>query len=178
MTGDSTIQSIYRMRNVTKEPKAIRGVHPLLQPQMANPCGSNNGGCHHMCIVSQSADADGLGYRCACNVGFRLAADRKWCTPVDDFLMYSQQKLIKGRVLLPVSEGFDDAMSPIVSRTARFVGLDFDSYDDSIYYSDVILDVIYRIHRNGTGRENILASQNEGVEGIQIDSLTRRISVV
>ena len=163
------------MRNVTREPKAIRGVHRLLQPQLANPCGTNNGGCQHLCIVSQRSDGQGLGFRCACNVGYRLADDRMWCSPVEDFLMYSQQKFIKGRVILPVSEGFDDAISPIVSRTARFVGLDFDSYDDHIYYSDVILDVIYRIRRNGTGRENVLASQNEGVEGLALDWASKNL---
>ena len=30
-------------------------------------------------------------------------------------------------------------------RSARFVGLDFDSHEDKIYYSDVILDVIYKV---------------------------------
>jgi hypothetical protein len=30
-------------------------------------------------------------------------------------------------------------------RSARFVGLDFDSHEDVIYYSDVILDVIYKV---------------------------------
>ena len=32
-----------------------------------------------------------------------------------------------------------------VFRSARFVGLDFDSHEDKIYYSDVILDVIYKV---------------------------------
>ena len=59
--------------------------------------------------------------------------------------MYSQQKFIKGKVLDPVSSTFNDAIPPIVSRSARFVGLDFDAYQDYIYYSDVILDVIYKV---------------------------------
>ena len=33
----------------------------------------------------------------------------------------------------------------VVFRSARFVGLDFDSHEDKIYYSDVILDVIYKV---------------------------------
>ena len=173
--GESTIQTLYRMRNVTREPKAIRAVHPILQPAVANPCGENNGACQHMCIVSQREAGNGLGFRCACNIGFKLHPNRMDCSPVEDFLMYSQQKFIKGRVILPVSEGFDDAIVPIVSRTARFVGLDFDSYDDYIYYSDVILDVIYRIRRNGTGRENVLASQNEGVEGLALDWASKNL---
>ena len=65
--------------------------------------------------------------------------------------MSSQQRFIKGRILDPVIEGFGDAMLPVVSRRARFVGLDFDAKDEFIYYSDVLQDVIYRIHKNGTG---------------------------
>ena len=70
---------------------------------------------------------------------------------VEEFLMSSQQRFIKGRVLDPVSEGFSDAISPVVSRRARFVGLDFDAKEQFIYYSDVLQDVIFRIHTNGTG---------------------------
>ena len=89
--------------------------------------------------------------------------------------MYSQQKFIKGKVLNPVSSTFNDAIPPIVSRSARFVGLDFDSTQESIYYSDVILDVIYKVHKDGTGRENILASQNEGVEGLAVDWASKNL---
>lgn len=71
---------------------------------------------------------------------------------VNEFLMYSQQKFIKGQVLDPVSENFNDAINPIVSKAARFVGLDFDYRNDYIYYSDVSLDVIYRMKRKGTGK--------------------------
>lgn len=60
-------------------------------------------------------------------------------------------------------------MQPVVSRSARFVGLDFDSHEGYIYYSDVILDIIYKVKRDGTMKENVLASQNEGVEGLAID---------
>lgn len=71
--------------------------------------------------------------------------------------------------VLVTNQTFSDAIVPIESRSARFVGLDFDTRNQYIYYSDVILDVIYRIRPNGTGKENILASQNEGVEGLALD---------
>lgn len=71
---------------------------------------------------------------------------------------------------LPLAgQTFSDAIVPIESRSARFVGLDFDTRNQYVYYSDVILDVIYRIRLNGTEREHILASQNEGVEGLALD---------
>lgn len=68
--------------------------------------------------------------------------------------MYSQQRFIKGKVLNRVSQGFSDAILPVSSRRARFVGLDFDARDNYIYYSDVLQDVIYRIHKNGTGKRS------------------------
>lgn len=86
-----------------------------------------------------------LGYKCACDLGYKLKPNQKGCARVEEFLMYSQQKFIKGKVLDPVSSTFNDAIPPIVSRSARFVGLDFDAYQEYIYYSDVILDVIYKV---------------------------------
>lgn len=61
-------------------------------------------------------------------------------------------------------DSFTDALVPVVSRSARFVGLDFDAHDGLIYFSDVLQDVIYRISANGSNREIVLAAQNEGVE--------------
>lgn len=164
----TSIHSIYRMRDI-RDPKAIKAYHSLIQPYSTslNPCGSNNGGCQHMCVITNSAPT--LGFRCACNIGWKLTTDGLTCDLVSDFLMYSQQRFIKGKVLNPVIEGFSDAMLPVVSRRARFVGLDFDAKDQHIYYSDVLQDVIYRVHRNGTEKEIVLASQNEGVEGLAVD---------
>ncbi|XP_049818680.1 low-density lipoprotein receptor-related protein 2 [Aethina tumida] len=162
----TSIQSIYRMRDI-RDPRAIKAIHQLQQPYANNPCGHNNGNCQHMCILTNTNP--GVGYRCACNIGFRLARDERNCDLVSEFLMYSQQRFIRGKVLNPVIEGFSEAMLPVVSRRARFVGLDFDAKDQHIYYSDVLQDVIHRVHRNGTSKEIVLASQNEGVEGLAVD---------
>lgn len=170
--SSSSIQSIYKMRDI-REPRGIKAVHRLNQIKASNPCGNNNGGCQHLCINTKTTS--GLGYRCACNIGWRLTEDERNCNLVNDFLMYSQQRFIKGKVLDPVIEGFSDAMMPVVSRRARFVGLDFDARDQQIYYSDVLQDVIYRVHRNGTAKEIVLASQNEGVEGLAVDWVSKNL---
>ncbi|XP_017778488.1 PREDICTED: low-density lipoprotein receptor-related protein 2 isoform X2 [Nicrophorus vespilloides] len=170
--GSPSIQMIYKMRDI-RDPKAIKAVHSLAQLKTSNPCGNTNGGCQHMCIITKTSS--GLGYRCACNIGWRLASDERNCNLVTEFLMYSQQRFIKGKVLDPVIEGFSDAMMPVVSKRARFVGLDFDARDQQIYYSDVLQDVIYRVQRNGTQREIVLASQNEGVEGLAVDWVSKNL---
>lgn len=171
--GSSSIQAIYKTKDIS-EPKAITVIHSLKQTSVNNPCGVNNGGCSQMCIVTAIQNG-GLGYRCACNIGYRLETDLRNCDLVKEFLMYSQQRFIKGKVLDPVIEGFSEAILPVVSRRARFVGLDFDARDEHIYYSDVLQDVIYRVHRNGTTREIVLASQNEGVEGLAVDWASKNL---
>ncbi|CAH2090686.1 unnamed protein product [Euphydryas editha] len=171
--GSSSIQVIYKTKDI-REPKALTVIHSLKQTSVNNPCGNNNGGCSQMCIVTALPNG-GLGYQCACNIGYRLETDLKNCDIVKEFLMYSQQRFIKGKVLDPVIESFSEAMLPIVSSRGRFVGLDFDARDEHIYYSDVLQDVIYRIHRNGTKKEIVLASQNEGVEGLAVDWASKNL---
>ncbi|XP_022241765.1 low-density lipoprotein receptor-related protein 2-like [Limulus polyphemus] len=160
---------IYRDPTILKSPKAIKSYHPLRQPEVTSPCGSDNGGCEHMCIVTRSAEEYGLGYRCVCNIGYELSRDGRSCSRVEEFLLYSHQKFVRGTFLNSVGESFTDAMVPVVGKSARFVGLDFDARQNYIYYSDVILDVIYRIKTDGTEPKSVLASQNEGVEGLALD---------
>lgn len=167
----TNIEVIYRERRLIKEPRGIRTIHSLRQPIVPNPCTPGNGGCEHMCVLTRNGDKTSfaLGYRCACDIGYQLRADLRTCEKVENFLMYSQQKFVRGIVLEPKQAGFSDAIVPVVSRTARFVGLDFNARSNYIFYSDVILDVIYKIKVDGTGKENVLASQNEGVEGLAHD---------
>ncbi|XP_063382257.1 low-density lipoprotein receptor-related protein 2 isoform X1 [Cydia fagiglandana] len=171
--GSTSIQAIYKMKDI-RDPKAVSVIHSLKQTSVNNPCGHDNGGCAHLCIVTALQNG-GLGYRCACNIGYKLETDLRSCDIVSEFLMYSQQRFIKGKVLNPVIEGFSEAILPVVSRRARFVGLDFDARDNHIYYSDVLQDVIYRVHRNGSTREIVLASQNEGVEGLAVDWASKNL---
>ena len=40
-----------------------------------NPCGDNNGGCSHLCLIAPGGDS----YTCACPDFFYMSADRKTC---------------------------------------------------------------------------------------------------
>ena len=94
-SSDANVEAIYRERRLIKEPRAIKSYHSLRQPIVPNPCGSNNGGCHHMCVITRNGDGEAyaLAYRCACNIGFQLASNQKSCVRIEEFLMYSQQNL-------------------------------------------------------------------------------------
>ena len=95
--GSASIKTIYHMPTNGKGLKGIVAVHDLLQPKVnVNPCAKNNR-CHQLCLVTNEAE-DRLGFKCACKIGYKLHSDRQSCVRIDEFLMYSQQKFIKGKV--------------------------------------------------------------------------------
>lgn len=50
--------------------------HYGLQPYKSNPCGTNNGGCSHLCLLNSAG-----GFTCACPSSFSLQSDQKTCLP-------------------------------------------------------------------------------------------------
>ncbi|KAI6192728.1 EGF-like domain-containing protein [Aphelenchoides besseyi] len=57
-------------------PNDLRIVHPLRQPRYPNPCGDNNGGCSHLCLIA----AGGKTFTCACPDQFILI-NNQTCEP-------------------------------------------------------------------------------------------------
>ncbi|VDK47362.1 unnamed protein product [Anisakis simplex] len=65
------------LKTTTQLPNDIRVIHPLRQPRYTNPCGTNNGGCSQLCLLTEG----GINYRCECADQFILLADNKTCQP-------------------------------------------------------------------------------------------------
>lgn len=51
----------------------------LIFVSVVNPCFFSNGGCQHMCLLTRSADAYSLGYRCVCRIGYEITHNEKMC---------------------------------------------------------------------------------------------------
>ncbi|KAJ8974813.1 hypothetical protein NQ317_010540 [Molorchus minor] len=57
------------------QPFDIKIMHPSRQPRdVPNPCGDNNGGCSHLCLIHMNQT-----YRCDCPHVMKLSADNKTC---------------------------------------------------------------------------------------------------
>lgn len=177
------VQDVYRSANASDVSNALKAVHPLLQPKEDNPCGDNNGGCAHLCLLTAKQGENQLRFRCACSMGYRLDSDQKSCVPVEDYLLYLQPHFIKGKILSSTPEGFVDAIHPIPTQSGTFNGLDVDVHDELIYTSTTThnaseLVAISRVHPNGTGYENILAmcpDSGKGIEGIAVDWVSKNL---
>lgn len=75
---------------------------------------------------------------------------------ITEFLLYSQQTSIRGRIFNNVTSGFNDAIPPIRSKGSKFIALDFDAHENYIYYSDILQGVVYKINKNGTGENKYI----------------------
>ncbi|KAM4859286.1 low-density lipoprotein receptor-related protein 2 [Thomomys bottae] len=81
--------------NTTHRPFDIHVYHPYRQPIVNNPCGTNNGGCSHLCLIK----AGGQGFTCECPDDFQTIhlSDRTLCLPMcssTQFLCANNEKCI------------------------------------------------------------------------------------
>uniref|UniRef100_A0A8C6QUZ8 Low-density lipoprotein receptor-related protein 2 n=1 Tax=Nannospalax galili TaxID=1026970 RepID=A0A8C6QUZ8_NANGA len=81
--------------NTTHRPFDIHVYHPYRQPIVNNPCGTNNGGCSHLCLIK----AGGRGFTCECPDDFQTIRmrDRTLCMPMcssTQFLCGNNEKCI------------------------------------------------------------------------------------
>ncbi|XP_059560178.1 low-density lipoprotein receptor-related protein 2 [Myotis daubentonii] len=81
--------------NTTHRPYDIHVYHPYRQPIVNNPCGTNNGGCSHLCLIQ----AGGSGFTCECPDDFKTIqlVDSTHCLPMcssTQFLCANNEKCI------------------------------------------------------------------------------------
>ncbi|XP_032148954.1 low-density lipoprotein receptor-related protein 2 isoform X4 [Sapajus apella] len=81
--------------NTTHRPFDIHVYHPYRQPIVSNPCGTNNGGCSHLCLIKPG----GKGFTCECPDDFRTLqlSGSTYCLPMcssTQFLCANNEKCI------------------------------------------------------------------------------------
>ncbi|XP_066544684.1 low-density lipoprotein receptor-related protein 2a isoform X1 [Amia ocellicauda] len=157
----------------SQTPYGVTVYHALRQPYVRNPCGTNKGGCEHICVLSHRSDNDGLGYRCKCRMGYDLHTDGKHCVAVRQFLLFSCQLAVRGIPFNLSSQ--EDIILPVTGSPSYFVGVDFSAADETIFFSDTAKDIIYKQKVDGTGREVLAANRVDGVEDLAFDWISKNL---
>ncbi|XP_027007977.2 low-density lipoprotein receptor-related protein 4 isoform X2 [Tachysurus fulvidraco] len=155
------------IRNKLHFPMDIHTLHPQRQPAGGrNRCGSNNGGCSHLCLPSSKA------YTCACPTGFRRVDQYSCALSLDKFLLFARRTDIR-RISFDTDDKSDDVVPLADVRNA--VALDWHAEDEKIYWTDVTTDSINRALWNGSEQEVVVDTSLESPAGLAIDWLTHKL---
>ncbi|XP_043938468.1 low-density lipoprotein receptor-related protein 4 isoform X2 [Protopterus annectens] len=154
------------IRNKLHFPMDIHTLHPQRQPAGRNRCGKNNGGCSHLCLPSFK------NYTCSCPTGFKKIDDYTCSESLDKFLLFARRTDIR-RISFDTDDRSDDVIPLADVRSA--VALDWDSKEESIYWTDVTTDSINRARWDGSRQEIVVDSSLESPAGLAIDWVTHKL---
>lgn len=146
----------------------IRVFHRKRQTR-ENPCAVRNGGCSYMCLLSPKKPF----YSCACPIGVKLSEDGRTCKDQPTkYILFAH-----GTDIRQVSLDIDymvDVVLPL-PRIGTVYTLDYDIHTRDIYWADIEEDTIMRSSSNGRNAVPILTESMEGVCGIAVCSVSRKI---
>lgn len=132
-----------------------------------NKCGSNNGGCSHLCLPKPE------GFTCACPTGLLLKEDGKTCHDLPSkYLLFASRSSIR-RISLDTDD-HTDVYLPLPNLQGA-IALDYDYAGQKLYYTDVILDVIRRADLNGSNMETIIEMGLVTADGLAVDWIAQNL---
>ncbi|XP_041472474.1 low-density lipoprotein receptor-related protein 4-like [Lytechinus variegatus] len=138
-----------------------------MQDKGENVCGSDNGGCSHLCLPNPQ------GYSCACPTGIIINQDNRTCPDVPStFLLFANSRSIR-RISMDTPDHTDVSLP--FENLGNAVALDFDSIDRKIYFTDVLSDIIGRADYDGRNMEVIVSEGLETTDGIAVDWIGRNM---
>ncbi|XP_039253082.2 low-density lipoprotein receptor-related protein 6-like isoform X1 [Styela clava] len=145
----------------------IHSYGPHRQKQGRNPCGKNNGGCSHLCLISPKHPY----YTCACPTGVKLQSDGKTCNdgPESILLLARRPDL---RVISLDTPDYTDIVVPL-QNIKYAIAVDYDPVDGFVYWSNILKKAIYRARLNGSDEEKIISDEIEQCDGIAVDWVAR-----
>ncbi|MBN3278517.1 LRP6 protein, partial [Polyodon spathula] len=139
------------------------------QPDSLSPCGSNNGGCSHLCLMSPTKPF----YQCACPTGVRLLEDGKTCKDGATELLLLARRTDLRRISLDTPDFTDIVLKLDDIRHA--IAIDYDPVDGHIYWTDDEVRAIRRSYLDGSESQFVVTSQVNHPDGIAVDWIARNL---
>ncbi|XP_047139272.1 low-density lipoprotein receptor-related protein 1 isoform X1 [Hydra vulgaris] len=138
-----------------------------------NPCISAKNKsrfCQHLCVIKSQYE-----FACLCKYRYRLKDDGYSCEFVDTFLIFARSWEVRG-ISLDSTYSYDVTI-PILGLNSA-VGVDFDTLEEYIYFSDVKLDKIGRVYignDSGGDIEWVVSEHLENTDGVAVDWVGRNL---
>ncbi|XP_077995136.1 low-density lipoprotein receptor-related protein 6-like [Glandiceps talaboti] len=150
-------------------PMDIHVYSPLRQPSGPSPCGQDNGGCSHLCLMSPNKPR----FTCACPTGVRLLADMKTCAEGAEEILLLARRIDLRRISLDTPDYTDVVLQLDDIRHA--IAIDYDPVEGYIYWTDDDVRAIRRASMDGTGGEYIVTTEVQNPDGLAVDWVSRNL---
>ncbi|XP_070199995.1 low-density lipoprotein receptor-related protein 4-like isoform X2 [Littorina saxatilis] len=132
-------------------------------------CGTNNGGCSHLCLVAPLP----RGHTCACPTGVLMSDDGINCErEMSNFLIFTRRQDIR-HISLEM-EYYADVVIP-TGPLKNAIAIDVDIVDGKVYWTDTVMDKITRANLDGSELEAVVSDGLHTPDGLAIDSVGRKI---
>lgn len=156
--------------HTSSQPFGIQILHSSRQPtDGVNPCGNNNGGCSHLCLISI-----GHTYKCECPHVMRLDSNNRTCLANEQVLLFIMGSEIRGvDVLQP-----NHHTIPTVSHSTQVVSpniVDFLIKESRLYWSDSVMNEVKTSCLSNGGIETVLDTDITNLSGFAIDWISQNM---
>lgn len=136
--------------------------------QDRNPCEPNNGGCSHLCLLSQNPP----GYSCACPIGIKLLNNTTCADGPQEMLILSRRTEID--IVYLDSPDYSYKLIPLIDIKYT-IAVDYDPIEDFVYWSDDEVHKIQRVRLNGSDQQDVIDTEIENPDGIALDWIARNL---
>ncbi|KAM5263343.1 low-density lipoprotein receptor-related protein 6 isoform 5-T5 [Ctenodactylus gundi] len=150
-------------------PMDIHAFSQQRQPNATNPCGIDNGGCSHLCLMSPVKPF----YQCACPTGVKLLENGKTCKNGATELLLLARRTDLRRISLDTPDFTDIVLQLEDIRHA--IAIDYDPVEGYIYWTDDEVRAIRRSFIDGSGSQFVVTAQIAHPDGIAVDWVARNL---
>ncbi|XP_048242332.1 low-density lipoprotein receptor-related protein 6-like isoform X1 [Haliotis rufescens] len=146
-----------------RQPKDLRKTRGM------NPCGNNNGGCSHLCLMSPKEPF----YACACLTGVKLLTNNKTCADGPQKNLFLARRTDLRRISLDTPD-YTDVVLPL-DNIRHAIAIDYDPVEGYVYWTDDEVQSIRRAQLDGTSQEVLINTEVDHPDGIAIDWIGRNL---
>ncbi|KAF7273554.1 hypothetical protein GWI33_013751, partial [Rhynchophorus ferrugineus] len=152
------------------QPFDIKIIHPSRQPPGKNPCGTNNGGCSHLCLIHLNDS-----YRCDCPHISRLSEDNKTCIINERVLLIARNSEIRG---VDIDQPYYHIIPLIsVAQGLSSVQLEYYAKNRSLYWADSNSDAVRRVNLTQGPVQTLIDTGLHQLSGLAVDWVSNLLFV-
>lgn len=160
------------IQRTQSQPFGIQILHSSRQPiDGVNPCGTNNGHCSHLCLLSLNKT-----YKCECPHVMRLSNDTKTCIPNEQILLFAMGSEIRGVDLFRPNHNTIPTISHPTQVVATFL-IDYIVSEERIYWVDNSLNEVKSSGLSSGPIQTILDTSIEHVTAFCVDWISKLIFI-